>query len=135
MNRTPVQLVATLVGLSFLAAGVGGFIPGITDNVGNIPLYGHDSPAKLLGIFQVSVLHNIIHLIFGLAGLMMAKASAKTYLVGGGIIYLAVWVYGMYAGAGLDMVGLNHADNLLHLGAGGGMVVLGLLLGKARVSA
>lgn len=132
MNRSPIQLAATLVGLSFLLAGVGGFIPGITTNAGDIALYGHDSPAQLLGIFQVSVLHNIIHLGFGLAGLVMAKAAAKLYLVGGGLVYLATWLYGVVvdAGSNLNFVPLNTADNWLHLGAGAGMVLLGLALAK-----
>ena len=133
MNRTPIQLAATIVGLVFLASGVAGFIPGITTNAGDIALYGHESPAMLLGIFQVSVLHNIIHLVFGLAGLVMAKASAKTYLVGGGVIYLVTWLYGVVIGPAtkLNFVPLNDADNWLHLGLGAGMAAVGLALGKA----
>src|SRR5205085_2302057 len=88
MNRSPIHMAAMVVGLGFLAAGVGGFIPGITTNAGDIAMYGHDSPAKLLGIFQVSVLHNVIHLAFGLAGLLLARSAAKIYLIGGGLIYL-----------------------------------------------
>jgi ABC-type transport system involved in multi-copper enzyme maturation permease subunit len=132
MNRTPIQLAATLVGLSFLVAGIGGFIPGITTNAGDIALYGHESPAMLLGIFQVSVLHNIIHLVFGVAGLAMAKGSAKTYLVGGGVIYLVTWLYGVAIGpaTNLNFVPLNDGDNWLHLGAGLAMALLGIVLGK-----
>ena len=132
MNRTPIQLAATLVGLSFLVAGIGGFIPGITTNAGDIALYGHESPAMLLGIFQVSVLHNIIHLVFGAAGLAMAKGSAKTYLVGGGVIYLVTWLYGTAIGPAtkLNFVPLDDADNWLHLGAGLAMALVGIVLGK-----
>ena len=137
MNRTPVQIAATLVGLSFLAAGILGFVPGITTNARDITFAGYESPAELLGIFQVSVLHNIIHLLFGVAGLMMAKAAAKTYLVGGGIIYLAVWVYGLVIAPGseLNFVPLNTGDNWLHLAAGVGMVALGAVLGKSATPA
>lgn len=133
MNRTPIQSAATVVGLAFLLAGIGGFIPGITTDAGDIALYGHESPAMLLGIFQVSVLHNIIHLAFGLAGLAMAKASAKLYLVGGGVIYLATWLYGVVIdpASALNFVPLDAADNWLHVGAGLGMVVLGVALGKS----
>lgn len=135
MNRTPIQLAATIVGLAFLAAGVAGFIPGITTNAGDIALYGHESPAMLLGIFQVSVLHNVIHLVFGVAGLVMAKAAAKTYLVGGGVIYLVTWLYGVVIGpaTNLNFVPLNDADNWLHLGLGAGMAAVGLALGKTPV--
>ena len=37
MTRTPIQWAATLVGLSFLASGILGFVPGITTNAGEIP--------------------------------------------------------------------------------------------------
>lgn len=132
MNRTPIQSAATLVAVAFLLAGVGGFIPGVTTNAGDIELYGHESPAMLLGIFQVSVLHNIVHLLFGVAGLVMAKGSAKTYLVGGGVLYLVVWLYGVLIdhGSALNFLPLDDADNWLHLGAGLGMVALGVVLGK-----
>ena len=132
MNRTPIQLAATVVGLSFLVAGVAGFIPGITTNAGNIALYGHESPAMLLGIFQVSVLHNVIHLAFGVAGLAMAKSAAKTYLVVGGAIYLVTWLYGVAIGpaTNLNFVPLDDADNWLHLAAGAAMALLGIVLGK-----
>ena len=135
MNRTPIQTVALLVGVVFLLAGVGGFIPGVTTNAGDIELYGHESPAMLLGIFQVSVLHNIIHLVFGLAGLVMAKSAAKTYLVGGGLIYLVTWLYGVAIDpmSNLNFVPLDDADNWLHLGLGAGMAALGLALGKTPV--
>ena len=133
MNRTPIQLAATLVGLTFLVAGVGGFIPGVTTNAGDIALYGHESPAMLLGLFQVSILHNVIHLVFGVAGLVMAKAAAKTYLVAGGLIYLVTWLYGVAIGPAtkLNFVPLNDADNWLHLALGAGMAAIGLALGKA----
>jgi ABC-type transport system involved in multi-copper enzyme maturation permease subunit len=118
MNRTPIQLAATIVGLAFLLAGIGGFIPGITTD-------GH-----LLGIFEVSTLHNIVHLLFGVAGLAMAGSSAKTYLVGGGVLYLIIWAYGMFFDLGLEALPINAADNMLHLGSGIGMVALGVILGK-----
>ena len=132
MNRTPIQLVATIVGLAFLVAGIGGFIPGITTDAGDIALYGHESPAMLLGIFQVSVLHNLIHVVFGLAGLALAKGAAKTYLVGGGFIYLLTWLYGVVVNhdSAANFIPLDDADNWLHLGLGAAMAALGLALGK-----
>lgn len=136
MNRTPIQTVAKLVGVVFLLAGIGGFIPGVTTNASDIALYGHESPAMLLGIFQVSVLHNIIHLVFGVAGLVMGTTAAKTYLVGGGLIYLVTWLYGTVIGpaTSLNFVPLNDADNWLHLGLGAGMAAIGLALGKTPAS-
>ncbi|HXD28954.1 MAG TPA: DUF4383 domain-containing protein, partial [Arthrobacter sp.] len=64
IRRTHVQLAA-LVWAAFLLVGVLGFIPGITTNVRELTFAGHQSGAMLLGLFQVSILHNIVHLLFG----------------------------------------------------------------------
>src|SRR3954447_24668634 len=97
MTATPVQKAAAVVGGVFLLVGVLGFIPGITTNYSDLSFAGHHSEAKLLGIFQVSALHNIVHLLFGVAGLAMARraSSATAYLIGGGLIYLVLWIYGL----------------------------------------
>src|SRR4051812_33299161 len=98
MSRmTRVQQFALAVGLLFLIVGILGFIPGITTHYGTMKFAGHDSMAKLLGLFQVSILHNIVHLLFGVAGLITARTivSARGFLIGGGIIYLILWIYGL----------------------------------------
>ena len=50
---TYTQKVAVAVGAVFLLVGVLGFVPGITTDLGDIQFAGHESEAKLLGIFQV----------------------------------------------------------------------------------
>ena len=113
----------------------GGEVPGVTTHYGDLQLAGHHSGAKLIGIFQVSVLHNIIHLLFGIAGLVMARRadSAFAYLVGGGVVYLVVWIYGVVVdkGAQANFVPLNDADDWLHLVLGVGMIAAGLLARRA----
>nr|WP_296067513.1 DUF4383 domain-containing protein [uncultured Actinoplanes sp.] len=127
-----VRTAALAVAVTFLLVGVLGFIPGITTNYGDMTFAGHHSDAHLLGVFQVSVLHNIVHLLFGLAGLAMARtaAGARLYLVGGGAIYLVLWLYGLVVGqdSAANFVPLNTADDWLHLLLGLGMIALGLLL-------
>ena len=49
----------------FLLVGILGFIPGITTGYDDLSFAGHHSEAELLGIFQVSVLHNLVHVAFG----------------------------------------------------------------------
>src|SRR5262245_29461643 len=100
-DRSPIQSVAMLVGLVFLLVGILGFIPGITSNYDDLKFAGHDSNAQLLGIFDVSILHNIVHLLFGVAGLVLAKTfeGARSFLIGGGVIYLALFLYGAIFGA------------------------------------
>src|SRR3712207_9271761 len=83
--RTLVQTAALAVGAVFVLVGILGFIPGITTNYSDLGFAGHHSGALLLGVFQVSILHNIVHLLFGAAGLVMARRAdtARTYLIGG----------------------------------------------------
>ncbi len=131
-----VRNATKVVGAVFLLVGVLGFIPGITTDYDTLQFAGHESEAKLLGLFQVSILHNIVHLLFGVAGLAMAKtvSSATTYLVGGGVIYLVLAVYGVVVGqhsAG-NFVPLNGADDVLHLFLGLGMLGLGMVGLRAR---
>jgi Domain of unknown function (DUF4383) len=124
------------VGVVFLLVGVLGFIPGITTNFGDLSFAGHNSDAMLFGLFQVSILHNIVHLLFGIAGLVMGRtaAQARNYLVFGGAIYLVLFVYGLIVGqeSAANFVPVNTADDFLHLILGIGMVGLGLALTRDR---
>ena len=51
----------------------------------------------LLGIFAVSVLHNIVHLLFGVAGIAFARSisGSRNYLIGGGAVYAVLGLYGL----------------------------------------
>ena len=66
------RAAAAVVGIVFLLVGVLGFIPGITTDYDSMTFADQDSGAELLGVFQVSVLHNIVHLLFGVGGLWAA---------------------------------------------------------------
>ncbi|MBY6539453.1 DUF4383 domain-containing protein [Rhodococcus sp. BP-349] len=132
VRRSPVQWGALIVGVVFLLVGVLGFVPGITTDYDMLTFAGHHSGAMLLGIFEVSILHNIVHLLFGVAGILFARApsSARLYLIGGGVIYLVLFVYGLVVDhdSSANFVPLNDADNWLHLALGVGMIGLGLAL-------
>lgn len=133
-GRTSVQLAAFVVGAVFLLVGVLGFVPGITTHYDEMRFAGHESGALLLNLFQVSVLHNIVHLLFGVAGLTLARtwSGARAFLFAGGIVYLALWIYGVLVdhGSPANFVPLNTADDWLHLVLGAGMLLLGFLLSR-----
>ncbi len=131
-NGTPVQTVARLVGIVFLLVGIAGFIPGITTNLyDGLDFAGDGSEAELLGLFQVSVLHNIVHALFGVGIFMAATPSgARTFLIGSGAIYLVLFLLGILGGA--DWVPVNDADDWLHLGLGVGLLGLGFGLTRDR---
>lgn len=134
MTRTPVQTVAFVVALVFLVVGVLGFIPGITTHYGHMSFAGHASRAQLLGIFEVSVLHNLVHLLYGVVGLVLARTagSARSYLIGGGLIYLVLWLYGLVIdkASSANFVPLDSADDWLHFVLGVVMVLAGVVLGR-----
>jgi Domain of unknown function (DUF4383) len=125
-NRSLAQYLALLFGVALLGAGVLGFIPGITTNLDDIEFAGKDSPSELLGIFKVSILHNIVHLLFGIAGIALSRttATARMYLLYSGVIYVALFVYGLFVGSDDDanFVPINNADDWLHL-----VLAIGLL--------
>ncbi|WP_219468818.1 DUF4383 domain-containing protein [Nonomuraea rhizosphaerae] len=137
-RRSPVQVAALVVGLVFLLVGVLGFIPGITTNYDSMAFGGHHSEAMLLGIFQVSILHNIVHLIFGIAGIAMSRTwtASRYYLIGGGVIYLLLWLYGLIVdkSSAANFVPVNTAVTWLHFVLGVGMIVLGLALTRTAAT-
>ena len=133
-GRSLVRTTARVVSIVFLLVGVLGFIPGVTTHYSDLTFAGHHSGAQLLGVFQVSVLHNIVHLLFGVVGLLLARtfSGARAFLIGGGAIYLVLWLYGLLVGqdTSANFVPLNSADDWLHLGLGIGMIALGFLTGR-----
>jgi Domain of unknown function (DUF4383) len=136
---TALQKAALAVGAVFLLVGILGFIPGITTNYDTMSFASHQSEALLLGVFNVSILHNIVHLLFGVAGIAMARTftGARNYLIGGGVIYLLLFIYGMVIDhqSAANFVPVNTADNWLHLALAIGMIALGVLLSRADTGA
>jgi hypothetical protein len=135
-ERSALQDVALLIALGFLVAGIAGFIPGLTTNYDDLGFAGHGSGAKLFDVFQISVLHNLVHLLFGIAGIVLSRtrATARAYLVGGGAIYIVLFLYGLFTsqGSAANFVPLDHHDDILHLSLGAAMLVFGLVPERPR---
>ena len=116
---------ALVFGIVFLIVGAGGFIPGLT----MMDHSGHPADADVtlrsffgyeLGLFPVNVLHNIVHLLFGVWGLLAYKslAASKSYGKGVAIIYAVLMVAGLVPGLNtlFGLVPLYGNDVLLHAG-------------------
>ena len=135
-SGSPVQAAAALVGVAFLLVGVLGFIPGITTDTGSLEAAGHESHAELMGIFQVSVLHNVLHLLLGVAGIALARrpSDARAFLLGGGAAYLVLFLYGLVVDkdSQANFVPLDTADDWLHVVLGVGMIALRRLPSRRR---
>jgi hypothetical protein len=129
-----VQSIAALAGVSFLLIGILGFLPGITTHYGSMSFVGHGSGARLLGVFQVSILHNLVHLAFGVAGLVLAKTAdgARKFLLGGGAVYLALWVIGLVGAA--EWIPSSTPDNWAHFAFGVALVGLGVVARRRSIA-
>ena len=136
--RRPVQLAALAVGAVFLLVGILGFIPGVTADYDRLSFAGHGSGALLLGLFAVSILHNLVHAGFGVAGLVLARTAtgARNFLIYGGVVYAVLWIYGLVIDhdSAANFVPVNTADNWLHLVLAVAMIGLGVLLGRDRAT-
>lgn len=93
---------ALLFGIVFLLIGIAGFIPGIT----TAPHPGHPDLAvdanygQVLGLFPVNVLHNIVHILFGVWGLAASRSfgGSRGYAKGVAIIYAVLTIAGFIPG-------------------------------------
>lgn len=132
------QAVALTVGTLFLIVGVLGLIPGVTTDYGDLHWAGHHSEAMLLGLFRVSVLHNLVHLAFGVVGVIMARqaGTARAYLIGGGLIYAVLCLHGLFIDrdSAANFIPVNTADNWLHFGLALVMIALGLVFGRSATT-
>jgi uncharacterized membrane protein YuzA (DUF378 family) len=111
-TRHPAQLLALAIGVVYTLVGIAGFFVTGFDN------FAAETDKTLLG-FEVNPLHNIVHLLIGLAGLALWRRldTARTYgwLLAAG--YGLAFIYGLFAADNRDInfLSLNGADNILHL--------------------
>ena len=113
---TTVQRVAQIFGIVFILVGLLGFTASMSMEHG-----------MLLGMFPVNVVHNIVHILFGVWGLAASRSfsGAKTYGIVGGVIYLVLAVLGWIAPDGFGMVPLGGNDIWLHAVLGIGLLAAG----------
>ena len=106
-----------IFGIVFLLVGILGFIPGITEDAPG-SFAGEDSEGSLLGVFQTSILHNLVHLLFGIAGIVLSRTweGASNFLLWGGVAYLALFVVGLLGA--MDWLPADDTDDWLHLALG-----------------
>jgi hypothetical protein len=132
MNTT-VQKVALVFGLGFLAAAVAGFLATGMSNMDPDPA----TAPRALGLFPVNVLHNLVHLIFGIWGLVASRSfsGAKSYAQIAGVVYLVLVVAGFVAPRGFGLVPLGGNDVWLHLVLGAGLAYFGFTARDTAVRA
>jgi hypothetical protein len=123
------QILALVFGAVYLLVGIVGFFVTGFDN------FADNSQHEMLLFFMINPLHNVVHIVIGLAGLLLARtlAGARTYGWLLAVGYAAAFVYGLIAvGKDWDFLNLNWADNILHLLTA--LVGLAIALGPVRTA-
>ena len=123
-GRTVNQTVALVFGAIYTLVGLAGFFVSET--------FADKADNDLLG-FQVNHLHNIVHLLIGVALIAASKRvdSARGANLAIGVTYLALGVLGPFIDdTAVDVVALNGADHVLHLLSGAVLTAVALLADK-----
>jgi uncharacterized protein DUF4383 len=110
-GASPARLYATVVGGVLVIAGIIGFFYSASfGSPGNVD--------EVFGILSVNAWHNIVHILTGGIGLLVAGYAARQYALYLGVIYLAIAAWGFVIGSGDSILGfipINTEDNFLHL--------------------
>lgn len=123
MNTTT-QKLAAVFGVVFILLAIGGFIA-----PGGMAMQPTDpaTSAQALGMFPVNLLHNIVHLLFGLVGLAGSRSwsGSVTFFKAGGIIYAVLTALAFVAPDGFGLIPLGGNDIWLHAVLGIAMLGIG----------
>ena len=127
-----VQRVAQVFGITFVLVAILGFVAA----GGSMDPDPATAP-KLLGLFPVNLLHNVVHLLFGVWGLMAARSfsGAKTYGMLGGAAYLLLAALGNFSPDMFGLLPLGGNNVWLHALLGVVLAVTGLLAKPSTVTA
>ncbi|GAA0578470.1 DUF4383 domain-containing protein [Caenispirillum bisanense] len=98
MTPAAVRTFALILGIVFVVVGIAGFIPAFVvapaTDAGLALDHGH---GRLFGLFPVNWLHNLVHLAFGVWGLVASRGfgGARGYARAVAVIYAVLAVMGL----------------------------------------
>lgn len=120
-TATPIRYFALIYGIVFLVVGIAGFVPGLmtpldpTDPMVTV----NGSTGRLFGLFPVNSLHNLVHIVFGVWGLVAYRTlgASITYARAVAVVYAILVILGLIPGAHtlFGLVPLYGHDVWLHL--------------------
>lgn len=113
-----VKRIALVFGIVFLLVGILGLV-----SAGGMEMGADPAPGMVLGLFPVNLLHNIVHLLFGVWGLVASRsfAGSKMYAQVAGVIYIVLAILGFVVPTTFGFIPIGGADIGLH-------AVIGLVL-------
>jgi len=129
---TTLQKLAGVFGVIFIVVAVLGFI-----TPGGMAMATTADTGLVLGLFPVNLLHNIVHLLFGIWGLAAARSwgGSKSYFTIAGAIYAVLTVVGFLSPSGFGLVPLGGNDIWLHAVLAIAMLGIGLTAKPAATTA
>lgn len=91
---------ALIYGIVFLIIGVAGFVPGVTTPHSHPEITAQSNMGLVFGLFPANLLHNIVHILFGIWGLVASRSlgAARMYARGVAVIYAVLGVMGLIPG-------------------------------------
>jgi hypothetical protein len=119
---TTIQRAAQIFGVVFILVAILGFVSSGASMVADPA-----TAPKVLGLFPVNLLHNVVHVLFGVWGLAASRTvgASVTYGKVGGVIYLILGILGYVSPSGFGFVPLGGHAIWLHLLFGVSLAALG----------
>ncbi|ALG06299.1 DUF4383 domain-containing protein [Kibdelosporangium phytohabitans] len=126
----PIQTEAAVIGAVLVMAGIAGFLPGSGTSHG---FQETGSDIVPLGGVPATAVPYLLRIAVGVAGIVLARSArgAKLFLVGGGLIFLTLWLYSIACGDNgpVDLLRFHSAHDWLHVVFGVVMTSMGVTLG------
>lgn len=120
--KATVQRAALIFGVVFILIAILGFLAS-----GSSMDPDPTSAPRILGLFPVNLVHNGVHLGFGIWGVLASRVyeGARNFGRIGGILYLILAAVGVAVPDGFGLVPLGGHDVWLHVLLGLALVVVG----------
>ncbi|RPJ47457.1 MAG: DUF4383 domain-containing protein [Chloroflexi bacterium] len=112
---------ALIFGIVYTLIGLMGLIPGLLTGP-TTPLAVDILHGNLLGIFPVNIIHTLVHLIFGIWGILAYRSfdSARVFSRTAGVTFILLAIFGLIPGLNtlFGLAPLHGSDVWLHLVSG-----------------
>lgn len=131
--RSTAQKGAMIFGIVFLLVGIMGlFVP---NGMGMDA--DPETTGRLLGLFPVNLLHNLVHLAFGAWGIAASRShgASRTYGRAGAGIYAALVLLAFVDPTLFGLVPIGSHDIWLHAVLAAGLAYIGFTAGETAVAA
>ncbi len=123
-DRTVGEYIAVVLGAVYVLVGILGFFV-----TGGVEFAGTQGD-KLLGVFEVNPLHNLVHLAIGIAliaAFYSGAAAVRAVATIIGAVYVILGIAGFFIEGEANILALNVPDHILHLVSGAALLVAAAL--------